>query len=1488
MPNKFKWFVESFFYSNQKGERQIPQEKGMNKIPSDSFKSNDEIFKGFIENLPVMFYAVAPNPPFQPIYLSSAFERLGFTMEDWEKNPELWIQSIYEEDREKVLAQTETSLNAGETNDYEYRLNGKNGEIIWVRDRRSLVFDKSTQKSLWQGILIDITEQKLAEEELKKREGLYRAISRNIPLTGIVIFDHDLRFTLAEGELLQAMELTSKMVEGKTLFEVFPKKISEDLERYYRAALAGGFISIEKEIEDKELIIHNYLIPLKNEKKEIYGAMSILQDVTEDRRKTKKLRESEERYRELFDGANDLVYVHDIEGNYLSINRAGEKVFGYDAEEIKKLNMKEVIAPEFLPIASKMMAEKLAKGKKQTVYELECIAKDKRKVILEINSSVVFKDDKPFAIQGIARDITERKQTQEALVESEGRLRNLFENANDLIYLIDLNGKFISVNKAIEEQFGYKHEELEQMHFSQILAPEYVELGQQLMNEKLNGVTRTVYEIVCLTKTGKRRTLEVNSSPMFKNGKVVAIQGIARDITERKIADKKIQESEAELRALFGSMNDVVMVFDKNGRYLKIPPTNPTLLYKPSEELIGKTIKEVFPSSYADYFLSKIKESLELNAPVNVEYSLKIAEREVWFSAVFTPMTEDSVVVVARDITAHKKDEKLIRESESEFRALFAAMTDLVLVFNREGRYLKIPPTNPKLLFKPAAELIGKTMHEVLTKEEADFFLSQIHNSLDTNSATTFDYQMKVGRKTSWFSTVISPMGDDSVLTVTRDITKRKAAEDSLRESEKKYRDLFENANDLIYTIDLQENFTSLNRAGEKITGYKRNEALKGKVKMAQVVAPEHLTKARKKLAEKIGGKKPTTYELEIIAKNGNRVPLELSTRVIYQDGKPSGVQGIARDISERKKSEEAIKASERQYRFLSEGIMHQVWTAQPDGKLDYVNGRTLEYFAKKSEELISSNWMSVVHPDDLSDCIDKWTQSLLTGTLYEVEFRLQRHDGEYRWHRALATAGLDSQGNIVKWFGTNTDIHDQKVAEEKLNYFAKHDTLTNLPNRVKFMSHLKRVISRAEFVENFKFAVLFIDLDRFKLINDSLGHIIGDKLLVEFAERLETCVRPGDIVARLGGDEFTILLNNLKEVDDAILVTNRLVQKLNEPFYLDDYEVFTSASIGIVVSDEIKRQPEDFLRDADTAMYRAKEAGKARYEIFNSEMHIKNMTLLKLENDLRRAIERNEFRVVYQPIVSLETGEICEFEALIRWQHPEHGLVEPQEFIKVAEETGLIIPIGNWIIKEACRQTADWQVRFPQSNPFLVSVNLSAKQLLHPPLNSYINTILSETGLNPRSLRLEVTESVVMGNDEVALNVLNELSKIGVSLSTDDFGTGYSSLSYLHRFPFDSLKIDHSFIGQIDTDKKSSEIVRTILMLAQNLNLEAIAEGIETEEQLRQLQSLGCRFGQGYLFSKPARAVEIERLLIEKSNGFRFAVPSCFQRNMSESAEIH
>ncbi|MDX6270705.1 MAG: hypothetical protein QOD28_1928 [Acidobacteriota bacterium] len=451
----------------------------------------------------------------------------------------------------------------------------------------------------------------------------------------------------------------------------------------------------------------------------------------------------------------------------------------------------------------------------------------------------------------------------------------------------------------------------------------------------------------------------------------------------------------------------------------------------------------------------------------------------------------------------------------------------------------------------------------------------------------------------------------------------------------------------------------------------------------------------------------------------------------------------------------------------------------------------------------------------------------------------------------------------IAKLESAQSELSESK---EHFRHAAYHDALTGLPNRLLFTDHLRLAIERTRRDPNYAFAVLFLDADRFKNINDSLGHSYGDQLLTEIARRLQDCTRQLDTVARFGGDEFALLLDGIGEPEDAVRVAHKIQQELLVPFDLDGHEAFTSASIGIALSGAGYDYPEDVLRDADTAMYRAKDGGKARHKLFDRAMHTRAVSMLRLENDLRRALERQEFRVHYQPILTLKTGDLAGFEALVRWERPDRGLVSPAEFIPLAEETGMIVPLGLWVLEEACNQLHAWQLASPANRALTMSVNLSGKQLTQADVTEQVQDVLSRTGLDPRHLKLEITESVVMENAEAAAVVLARLRALGVGLSIDDFGTGYSSLSYLHRFPVNALKVDRSFVSRMTSGDENLEIVRTIVTLARNLGMDVVAEGIETGEQLAQLKALKCDYGQGYFFAKPLDAPAAEDLLLTRA----------------------
>ena len=568
----------------------------------------------------------------------------------------------------------------------------------------------------------------------------------------------------------------------------------------------------------------------------------------------------------------------------------------------------------------------------------------------------------------------------------------------------------------------------------------------------------------------------------------------------------------------------------------------------------------------------------------------------------------------------------------------------------------------------------------------------------------------------------------------------------------------------------------------------------------------------------------------------------------------------------ERATAEEALLESEERYALAVRGANDGLWDWNFENDRVFFSPRWKSMLGFSVDDVGDSprEWLDRIHPDDRPP-FRRHLDAHLSGSTEQLEFehRMRNLDGGYIWVLARGVAVRDENGKPYRMAGSQTDITARKRAEHQLQHDALHDSLTGLANRVLFVDRLACALADLQRQASPHFAVLFFDLDRFKNVNDSLGHSMGDKLLVGIARRLEHFLRPGDTVARLGGDEFAVLIHRVDDASGAIHVADRIQDVLSMNFSIDGHDVMVTASIGIAHSSTGYSSPEEILRDADIAMYRAKAEGKARYEIFDRDMHQSAVALLKLETELRRSVHRGDFLMHYQPIVSLgNIVRIVGFEGLVRWKHPERGIVAPANFIAIAEETGLIVPLGWWVLRESCRQTRRWQEQFPADPPLWISVNMSGKLFMKSNMVDELLGILEETGLEPRDLRLEVTENVVMDHADLAVRNLMELRALGIQLSIDDFGTGYSSLSYLQRFHYDQLKIDRSFISQLSSRGDSRAIVETILNLANSLGIGVVAEGIETADQVDHLRKMQCPHGQGFWFSRPLNVPAAEELM--------------------------
>ena len=678
-----------------------------------------------------------------------------------------------------------------------------------------------------------------------------------------------------------------------------------------------------------------------------------------------------------------------------------------------------------------------------------------------------------------------------------------------------------------------------------------------------------------------------------------------------------------------------------------------------------------------------------------------------------------------------------------------------------------------------------------------------------------------------------------------------------------------------IFTIDLNGRVATWNAGAERLFGYSKTEIIN---QPSSIIFTAEDTRAgipelELKLAARDGHAADVRWharrDKSLFWANGMVMPLS------DDNGKLRGYVKVAQDFThvkataeEREKLLDSLETERNGLAAILQQIPAGVIVVEaPSERVIHSNRRAAQILGHQPEQnssIVEKSQYGAVHPDGTFFRAEEYPShraAVLGETISDQEMVYQRGDGRRVYLRVNAAPVRDAQGQIASAVLAFHDVTDRKNEEERMAHAAFHDALTKLPNRRLLNHHLQRAIAHTRRNPDSNFAVMFLDLDRFKVINDSLGHQIGDKLLINVAYKIKGLLRSEDVIARLGGDEFVILLTDVRGAADAKFVADRIHEQLRQPFTLDEHTVFTSTSIGIALSNNRYNQPEEILRDADTAMYRAKTS-KAKFEIFDPKMHERMMTLLRLENDLRGALERGEFAVFYQPVLSVADNRIVGFEALARWQHPIRGLIAPSEFIPLAEETNLIKPIGSWVLGEACRQMREWQTQFPAHANLTVSVNISSQQFAQSNFANEVGRILQQTKFAPATLKLEITETSLMEQADTASNVIEQLKELGIKLYIDDFGTGYSSLSRLHSFPVDVLKIDRSFVERLNPPHEDAAIVRAIIQLAHTLKMEVMAEGVESAAQLALLRELGCEYWQGFYYSEPLAAHHAAELL--------------------------
>jgi len=742
-------------------------------------------------------------------------------------------------------------------------------------------------------------------------------------------------------------------------------------------------------------------------------------------------------------------------------------------------------------------------------------------------------------------------------------------------------------------------------------------------------------------------------------------------------------------------------------------------------------------------------------------------------------------------------------------------------------------------------------------------------------------------------------------------VFQHKQASQSLQESQRRLSTLINSLPGIAFTCRNEPHWqtTYISDGCFQLTGYTSDELLGPLDIFSSIDHPADAANLSNAISIAMAQRQPYVFEYRIVTKNKEIRWVWEKGHAVYNDmGYVIGLEGFITDITDRKKAEivqgqliDALQQAERSYRSIFENSIAGIFQTTRDGTYLRANPALARIYGYSSPQELAIELTDIAHQlyKDPSRRYEFQTLLQENDVVSDFESEVYRRDGQIIWISETARAVRDHHGNLLYYEGTVQDITDRKRDKEQLQKQALYDPLTGLANRALFLHRLTQSLEKIKLSPDYKFAVLYLDLDRFKVVNDSLGHSIGDKLLQAIAQVLSRCVRDGDTVARLGGDEFTIILENIPHLDLARQIAERIHRSFRSPFYLDGHEIFSGVSIGIILSTEMSHHPEEVLRDADTALYRAKSLGKGRFEVFDQAMHQRAVELMQLETDLRRAVELlnhvdlppfdadwqdilpknhphhspeslSQFQVYYQPIVNLTNGQTIALEALLRWQHPQQGLITPDRFLSLAEETGLMFHIGIWMLRKACWQLRVWQLswaaKYIQPLSLGLHINISVHELSHPAFLSNLDQILAATGLDGQYLTLEITESHLLAKPEVTNSILHELRARQIGLAIDDFGTGYSSLSYLHQFPINTLKIDRFFINsshqQNNHHKPAKSIVNTIVLLAQNLDLQVIAEGVENAQQMQQLKDMGCNYAQGFWLSHPLNAATINQLL--------------------------
>jgi diguanylate cyclase (GGDEF)-like protein/PAS domain S-box-containing protein len=1067
-----------------------------------------------------------------------------------------------------------------------------------------------------------------------------------------------------------------------------------------------------------------------------------------------------------------------------------------------------------------------------------------------------------IGITKILEDVTAQKAAEERLLLQSTVLQ---ATANSIV-ITDDQGTILWTNSAFSQLTGYGSEEVLGKN------PRLLKSGKQdsalYTNMWATITSGNVWhgEVVNRKKDGNLYNEEMTITPVhISNGGITHYVAVKQDVTLRRVAEEALRQAEMQYRFLFENNPLPMWVFDR--KTLKFLAVNEAAIRHygfSRQEFLSMTTADIRPEEDIPRLLKATAQPIHGLREVTLWrhrkkdgsiIDVEIVSHELDFHGI------QAELVAPRDVTERKKAERALRRSE-EYLAFAQGMTGVgSWVWNpstTEIRYwsqenYRIWDIEGAISFEKALERIhpedrlahSQAVERAIREKtdfELDFRLIQRDGSIRYIHSIARERISEGDGHVEWIGAHI-------------DFTERERAQAALRQSEERYRALFERSLDCVYIADFEGHFLDANQATLDLLGYRIEDVLG--LTFESLLTEDQLPTALKAVDEILAtGRQQNPIEYRLRGKDGRYIFVETQASLIERDGKPFAIQGIARDITERKLAEEALRRAEEKYRAIVDDAIVGIFQGTPEGRPVSVNRALARMHGYDSPEQLMAEVSNVgrqlfVDPNALQELGHMLEKDRV---LRNVELEIYDKDGIKKWVSANVRVVTDIDGKVVLHEGTVEDITVRKAAENQAQFLSFYDVLTGLPNRALLRDRIIVALLNAR-QRGEKVALLFLDLDRFKIINDSLGHSIGDLLLKQVAQRLKRWVQEQDTVAHMGGDEFLILLTGIKEIADAVAVAERVVKSMASEFVIPSHSLNITCSLGISIFPDHGGDAETLIRHADQAMYSAKEKGGNNFQLFKPGMSVEATARMTLESSLRLAVAKKEFFLEYQPQLDLATGQITGCEALIRWRHPELGLVLPNKFIPVAESSGLIGPIGEWVLKTACAQARQWQDDGLSRVP--VAVNVSALQFRQEGFVELIKTVLQETGLAPEFLDLELTESMLLTDAEVMLSRLQQLRAMGVKLTIDDFGTGYSSFNYLKHFQVHKLKIDRSFMRDVMISQGDAAIAVTIIIMAKSLGLRVLAEGVENEEQVSFLRSHNCDEIQGNSFSQPLPAAE-------------------------------